>query len=79
MMTIDDLLKSDAYSLSHADKQAMLLDKLAELTKFHRGHCAEYGAILDTLGFGGKAASVEELPFIPVRLFKEYFLHSVPE
>lgn len=78
-MTIDDLLKSDAYSLSHADKQAMLLDKLAELTKFHRTHCVEYGAILDTLGFGGKAASVEELPFIPVRLFKEYFLHSVPE
>ena len=47
-----------AYDMARSDKQAMLLDKLAELTEFHRGHCAEYGAILDTLGFGGKAASV---------------------
>ena len=49
-----------------------------ELTKHHYANCPQYRKILDTLGFDPTIKQVvEEMPFIPVRLFKDYELLSV--
>ena len=78
MTDVDTLAALPAYEWDRARKRAFLLDELDALTRRHRRDCPEYGRILDALGFE-EAASLEELPFIPVRLFKEYALKSVPE
>ena len=61
-------------------KEKLLTDRLAELTEFHRLNCPEYADILNTMSFEErKISSYKEIPFIPVRLFKELSLKSVPD
>ena len=75
---LEEFFALSPYSLSKTDKEKLLTAKLLELTRFHREHCPEYGAIIDALGFDeGRISSYRHLPFIPVRLFKEYELRSV--
>ena len=51
---------------------------MSELTQHHYSHCPQYSKILDTLGFDPTIKhTVEDIPFIPVRLFKDYELLSV--
>lgn len=80
-MTLDNILKIKPYSLSKAEKSAILTQMLAELTVHHYENCGQYRNILDGLGFDpyGQIAHYSELPMIPVRLFKELPLKSVPE
>lgn len=79
-MDMDRLLNVPPYALSHAEKEALLTERLQELTEQHRKGCLEYSCILDTLGYqGAEVQSLADIPFLPVRLFKEYYLHSVPE
>ena len=48
------------------------------MTKYHYENCQQYRKILDFYKFDfEKIKTVEEVPFIPVRLFKEYELLSV--
>lgn len=80
-MTLEELMKIKPYSLAKAEKSAILTQMLAELTKYHYGHCGQYRNILDGLGFdpGRAVAHYDELPMLPVRLFKELDLKSVPD
>nr|WP_210770588.1 acyl-protein synthetase [Qaidamihabitans albus] len=57
-----------------------MLPELAELVEHHRWHCPEYARILAATGHGpGRSyTTVEELPWLPARLFKEHLLRSVP-
>ncbi len=78
-MTFDDLYPIPPYSLSHNEKEKLLSERLLTLTEYHKNHCPEYRAILDALGYDGNAIqSYRDLPFLPVRLFKELSLRSVP-
>lgn len=58
-----------------------LLHPLAELTAHHRDACPAYDRILAALGAEGGAAwdAVEDLPWLPVGLFKHHVLKSVPD
>jgi hypothetical protein len=68
------------FSLAKRDKAALFASALAELTAHHRGRCAPYRRILDTLGVdAARIRGVEDVPFLPVRLFKEFDLASVSE
>lgn len=79
-MDMDSLLNMPPYSLKHEDKEIMLTGMLKELTEKHRQGCREYRDILNTLGYNdSEVHSLADIPFLPVRLFKEYYLHSVPE
>lgn len=80
-MTLDELIKMQPYSLAKAEKSAMLTEMLTELTIYHYENCREYRNILDGLGFlpYGRISHYSELPMLPVRLFKELSLKSVPE
>ena len=51
---------------------------MSELTQHHYSHCPQYSKILDTLSFEPTIKhTLEDIPFIPVRLFKDYELSSV--
>src|SRR3954467_284427 len=74
--TVEGLLAAPQYSLAQAEKSALLGDELRALTEFHREHCAPYRQIVD--GLPKPAGSgLEQIPFIPVRLFKTLKLQSV--
>jgi phenylacetate-coenzyme A ligase PaaK-like adenylate-forming protein len=59
-------------------KNKLQLEIFLELTRFHRENCVEYKKILESIEFDiSSCDSVEKIPYIPVRLFKEYELKSI--
>lgn len=77
-MTFDEILEIKPYSLGQEEKEKLLTERLAELTSHHRANCPEYKRILDAVSFDmDKVKSYTDLPFLPVRLFKERELKSV--
>ena len=79
-MTLDELFRISPYGLSASEKERALSENLTALTRRHYDNCLEYRKILDVLGYDpSRAYASAELPFIPVRLFKNYELRSVPQ
>jgi hypothetical protein len=68
------------YGVPQADKAARMGAALSALTAHHRAHCAPYDELLAARGEpAGAQYALEQVPFIPVQLFKRYELRSVPE
>lgn len=68
------------YGLGHAEKHAFLSDALIALSKHHAEHCPAYAKMLRALRVDLDSVSTyEQLPALPVRLFKEFGLKSVPD
>ena len=83
-MTFEEIASYKAYELVKAEKSKLLNERLIELTELHRDKCEKYRYILDIAEngvneSGGWIRSYTDLPFLPVRLFKELELRSVPE
>lgn len=79
-MTYEELLEISPYSLNKKDKSRILTKRLVELTKHHRENCPEYAKILDSISFDeNQVQNYEQLPFLPVRLFKELSLKSISD
>lgn len=74
-MNLEKLYSIDPYSLKHDEKERVLFEGLSELTMYHQAHCREYGQII-ALQKNDEWHSVSDIPFIPVRMFKEYELLS---
>jgi hypothetical protein len=67
------------YSLGQAAKKEMLTRGLLDLTAHHLAHCLAYRQMMDAQGFRPAAVkSPADIPFLPVRLFKQLDLLSVP-
>lgn len=78
-MKFDELLERGPYSLVKDEKEQLLTKRLKVLTLHHKENCAEYSRILNSIGFvPEQVKSYRELPFLPVRMFKELNLLSVP-
>ena len=79
-MDREALLTLGPYSLPKAEKAALYREELTALTCWHRERCPEYRRLLDALGYPeGASLEEEETPMLPVSLFKELELRSVPE
>lgn len=79
-MDLSELLQIPPYSLEKEDKAEILTGYLKKLTALHQNGCVEYARILTALDYKPELVKdVADIPFIPVRLFKEYFLHSIPK
>lgn len=79
-MTIDEILNIPPYSLDKEAKRAMLNERLHELTHLHYENCEPYRKMMDAVGLDiNDLPEYDELPFLPVRLFKEFELRSVPK
>ena len=80
MFDVNELPALPAYDWAHEEKHAFLTRELTELTRHHAHNCPEYARMLAMHGTDlDRVQSFEELPFLPVRLFKEFSLKSVPE
>lgn len=78
-MNYDEILNIPPYSLEKKEKAQLLSRRLTELAKFHYEKCGQYKKIIDMLGITlGETENYEALPFLPVRLFKELELKSIP-
>ncbi len=77
-MVFDEILNIPPFSLDREEKEKLLSERLVELTKLHQENCPEYKSMLKTIGFDiERVVSYKDLPFLPVRLFKEMDLRSV--
>jgi hypothetical protein len=77
---IDDLLELPQYSLRQGEKQVILTERLRELTLLHRERSDPYGRILSALKHEpDEISSLDDVPVLPVGLFKSHALRSIPE
>lgn len=77
---VDELLNRPVYGVGQQDKETFLLEGLNQLTQHHARHCEPYKRLLPALpGGGAEASCVEDVPFLPVSLFKQNALKSIPE
>lgn len=67
------------YHLMQIEKELELVKKLNELTEWHSENCLEYKAMLEKSGAIKKASVIEEVPFLPVQLFKLLDLKSISQ
>lgn len=80
-MTIDlnTLLQFRAYSLPRKEKQAIYASLLTQLTHFHQANCPPYKRLLQALDCPEHMEyTIENTPMLPVSIFKELELRSVP-
>ncbi|MCF2656981.1 acyl-protein synthetase [Lacrimispora saccharolytica] len=79
-MTFEEILAISPYSLEKNEKYRLLTSRLTELTRLHRQNCPEYARILTSIGYNSdEILDYKQIPFLPVRLFKELSLRSVPK
>jgi phenylacetate-coenzyme A ligase PaaK-like adenylate-forming protein len=78
MLDYNKILDILPYSLSKQEKEELITPRITELTKYHYKNCKEYSGILNCINFDvDSIKSYYDIPFIPVRLFKELDLVSV--
>lgn len=79
-MTYEEILRIPPFSLDKQEKERLLTERLIELTMLHKDNCLEYERILRAIDFDiSKIQSYKEIPFLPVRLFKQLNLKSVSQ
>ena len=78
MIHLDKFIDLEPFSLREKEKNKIFSEQIIYLTKFHYKNCFEYKKIINFLKFNFKKKyQKEDMPFIPVRLFKDYDLLSV--
>lgn len=79
MELLSQLHEFGPYALNRKQKASVHLQALQALTAHHFANSEPYRRILKLLGYNlNEIRSAAEIPFIPVRLFKELELLSVP-
>ncbi len=80
MINYAECLNMEPYSLNKEEKAQFLTESLSELTKYHYANCPQYKKIIDAEQFDiNSIESYYDIPFLPVRLFKEYDLKSIEQ
>lgn len=70
---------NDPFYVNRQDKKAKLLTELIQLTNSHVEHCPPYRNIVQHLSNFQNVHELNELPYLPVQLFKMLDLISVPK
>ena len=80
MTVMEQIFQEPPFSWSQERKDVVYQKTLTDRTEFHRQRCLEYANILATISWNqANCQGVEDIPFIPVRLFKDFDLRSVNE
>ena len=69
--------KLEPFSLSKEEKKKFFLKKINSLTLHHYKNSKDYKKLLDLLGYRLKRKKLDEIPFLPAKLFKEFELRSI--
>jgi Acyl-protein synthetase, LuxE len=77
-VSFEALLRQPPHGVAHQRRRALLLPELNVLSEMHFESCEPYKRIINGI-WGGKAsaAKIEDLPFLPVSIFKTQTLQSV--
>lgn len=76
---IEDFYQYSPYELDKNQREELLLKELKELTNHHMNLCTPYRSIIKSMGVDvEQIKKVSDIPFFPVRLFKEVDLLSIP-
>lgn len=67
------------YQLEKQEKERMLVEQLSKLTFFHLANNSAYQSMIEKSGGFQAVASLKDVPFLPVQLFKLMDLLSVPK
>ena len=77
---LENYFSSNPFEWNQSLKEKNLFKELALLTNHHKDNCDEYNKILAANRFNHKnVKKIEDVPFMPVRLFKYYDLKSIKE
>jgi phenylacetate-coenzyme A ligase PaaK-like adenylate-forming protein len=77
-LSVNEVLNTPPFSLNKQDKHKLLTEKLSDLTRYHFHNSTEYKGMLDSIEFDvNNIESYYDIPFLPVRLFKELDLLSI--
>ena len=80
METIEEISTHTERLKTNQERIFYLASLLNDLTKIHRENCAPYGKFVDSFFEGYQPTkSINEIPFIPIGLFKQLELKSVPD
>ena len=78
MKPFDEIVSVSPYSLDKEQKKELLNNRLIGLTRYHYENCKEYKKMIDCIGTNiDDITEFVDIPFLPVRLFKEMDLYSV--
>ena len=76
---IEDFYELDPYELNKEEKSKKLTAELIELTRLHQEKCPEYARYLKAIGYDESLVKTPaDIPFFPVRAFKDVDLLSIP-
>ena len=87
-MKYEELLELPPFGVPQVEKELYLAEMLRKLTEYHRKHCEKYGRFVELTGKLWRNVAEEEkiekgnlteIPALPVSVFKEETLQSVPE
>jgi len=78
MKKINKLFEMSPYSLNEKKKLIFFKNEINKLTNHHYKNSKDYRKLLNLLEFKHKKkSSLEKIPFLPVRLFKDFDLKSI--
>ena len=79
-MTYEEILQLEPFDVPREKKRALFTQELLRMTEFHSNNCPKYASMLSALNYASSQINeLEDIPFLPVRLFKELDLCSVPQ
>ena len=73
---LEDFFVHNPFELTKSEKEGLLFKRLQSLTELHRSNCTAYSNFLDALNCD-RFNQIEDIPFLPVRVFKEMDLLSI--
>lgn len=74
------ILELPAFGISSGEKEAVYIPAMESLTEYHKNCCREYKNILEILGYRRELVKrLEDIPMLPVSLFKDFSLSSIKE
>ncbi len=76
MYLLEKIEQIPPFSLNKNEKDELFFNALKNLHQFHLDSCSDYKKITSIIS-KNKISSVEDFPFLPVRLFKDFELISV--
>jgi len=68
------------YDVAQKDKNAPFMKHMKPAVSFHYKNCPEFKSICQSQGFSpNKTYTLEDIPYIPVAMFKKFLFSSVPK
>ena len=79
-MNLIDYISVEQFSLSKEDKRQYFLELINKMHAHHAKHSEEYKRLsLDYFGVNHKLSKIEDIPYVPVSLFKNRYLKSIDD